>query len=106
MNQRFNSLLSAAGEADGNALQKLTDNLTGLLRQFYPYIIAVITAFVVIWAVFIGIKWWQAGNQEKQREAKEYLKNFIIGLVLIFVVGAIAVALIGFLGNWAESAMA
>jgi xanthine/uracil permease len=93
----------AAGNA--NSLQKLTDSLVGLLNQFYPYIIAILTAAVVIWAVFIGIKWWQAGNQEKQREAKEYLKNFIIGLVLIFVIGAIAVALIGFLGNWAETAM-
>jgi len=97
------SYIIAAGNA--NSLQKLTDSLVGLLNQFYPYIIAILTAAVVIWAVFIGIKWWQAGNQEKQREAKEYLKNFIIGLVLIFVIGAIAVALIGFLGNWAETAM-
>ncbi|MDR2046657.1 MAG: pilin [Clostridiales bacterium] len=97
------SNIIAAG--DGNALNRLTDNLTSLLNQAYPYIISVIGALVVVWAVFIGLKWWQAGNQEKQREAKEYLKNFLIGLALIFVVGVVAVALIGFLGNWAETAM-
>jgi xanthine/uracil permease len=101
-NFNINTILAAG---DANAMQKLTDNLKSLLNQFYPYIIALITSAVVIWAVFIGIKWWQAGNQEKQREAKEYLKNFLIGLVLIFVIGAVAVALIGFLGNWAETAM-
>jgi hypothetical protein len=48
------------------------------------------------------VKYWQAGNQEKQREAKEYLKNFIIGIILIFLLGAGGIALVSFLGNWVQ----
>jgi hypothetical protein len=41
-------------------------------------------------------------NPGKQREAKEYLKNFIIGIILIFLLGAGGIALISFLGNWVQ----
>ncbi len=87
-----------------NDLTSLQQNLTSLLSQAWPIIIGVLSAVVVVWGLFIGFKYWQAGNQEKQREAKEYIKNFFIGLICIFVVGVIAVALIGWLGDWASSA--
>ncbi|MDR2266752.1 MAG: pilin [Christensenellaceae bacterium] len=104
MNHFFNSLTGAIADiqpdGDSQALDKLVGNLQSLLSQFYPYIIAVISGLVIFWAAFIGIKWWQAGNQDKQREAKDYLKNFIIGVVLIFVLSAVVVSLISWLGNW------
>ncbi|MDR2266075.1 MAG: pilin [Christensenellaceae bacterium] len=96
------SLLAAVDYRNENAMEELKNNLTQLLNNFYPYIIAIVSAFVALWAVFIGLKWWQAGNQEKHREAKEYLKNFIIGLVIIFILAVGATALIGYLGNWAN----
>lgn len=87
-----------------NNLNTLETNLKALLSQAWPIIIGVVSALVVIWGLFIGFKYWQAGTQEKQREAKEYVKNFFIGLIAIFVVGVVAVALIGWLGDWASSA--
>lgn len=93
------NLLSAA-----NSLSGLQENLKSLLQDAWPIIIGVISAIVVIWGLFIGFKYWQAGTQEKQREAKEYVKNFFIGLIAIFVVGVVAVALIGWLGDWASRA--
>ncbi|MDR0752114.1 MAG: hypothetical protein LBF12_06010 [Christensenellaceae bacterium] len=99
------SYLSALQTNDAMALEKLTNNLTQLLKNFYPYIIAVISALVVFWAAYIGLKWWQAGNQDKQREAKAYLKNFILGVVLIFVLSVVVVSLISWLGNWMETTM-
>lgn len=87
-----------------NDLNSLQTNLRNLLSQAWPIIIGVVSAVVVVWGLFIGFKWWQAGTQEKQREAKDYLKNFFIGLICIFVVGVVAVALIGWLGDWASSA--
>jgi hypothetical protein len=103
MTNLFNTtrvMLGAPDIGDSGALDRLKDNLTSLFNEFYPYIIAILSSFVFLWAIYIGIKWWQAGNQEKQREAKEYLKNFIVGILLIFVVGAAALALIGFLSDW------
>ncbi len=92
----MNFLISAA-----NSLDELKNNLTGLINQAWPIIIGVLSAVVVVWGAFLGFKYWQAGSQEKQREAKEYLKNFFIGLAIIFVLGVVAVALIGWLGDWA-----
>lgn len=92
----MNHLISAT-----NDLTQLEQNLKGLISQAWPIIVGVLTAVVVVWAAFLGFKYWQAGSQEKQREAKEYLKNFFIGLAIIFVVGVVAVALIGWLGDWA-----
>lgn len=93
------NLISAA-----NDLNSLQTNLKNLLSQAWPIIVGVLGSIVVIWGLFIGFKYWQAGTQEKQREAKEYIKNFFIGLIAIFVVGVVAVALIGWLGDWAASA--
>lgn len=92
----MNFLISAA-----NSLDELKNNLTGLINQAWPIIVGVLSAVVVVWGAFLGFKYWQAGSQEKQREAKEYLKNFFIGLAIIFVLGVVAVALIGWLGDWA-----
>ncbi|MDR3186108.1 MAG: hypothetical protein LBU04_04805 [Christensenellaceae bacterium] len=101
MNKLF--ILASSLQYDDGTLENFKLKLTNLLKEFAPYIIGVVSAFVLLWAIFIGIKWWQAGNQDKQREAKEYLKNFIIGIILIFVIGAGAVALISFLGNWMQA---
>ena len=92
----MNYLISAAQD-----LNQLGENLKGLISQAWPVIVGVLGAVVVVWGAFLGFKYWQAGSQEKQREAKEYLKNFFIGLAIIFVLGVVAVALIGWLGNWA-----
>lgn len=92
----MNFLISAA-----NSLDELKNNLTGLINQAWPIIVGVLSAVVVVWGAFLGFKYWQAGSQEKQREAKEYLKNFFIGLAIIFILGVVAVALIGWLGDWA-----
>lgn len=94
----MNFLISAA-----SSLDELKNNLTGLINQAWPIIVGVLSALVVVWGAFLGFKYWQAGSQEKQREAKEYLKNFFIGLAIIFVLGVVAVALIGWLGDWAGS---
>lgn len=94
----MNYLISAT-----NDLKTLETNLKALIGQAWPIIIGVLSAVVVIWGAFLGFKYWQAGSQEKQREAKEYLKNFFIGLAIIFVLGVVAVALIGWLGDWANT---
>lgn len=103
MNNNF-ILAAAIMLAAANDLSTLQQNLTNLINQAWPIIIGIISAVVVLWGLFIGFKYWQAGTQEKQREAKEYVKNFFIGLIAIFVVGVVAVALIGWLGDWAGTA--
>lgn len=92
------NLISAANDLTG-----LENNLKQLISEAWPIIIGVLSAAVAIWGLFIGFKYWQAGTQEKQREAKEYVKNFFIGLIAIFVVGVVAVALIGWLGDWSQN---
>ena len=92
----------AAGEQD---LKNFETQIKNLISTVYPYVLSIVGALVVLWAVFIGVKYWQAGNQEKQREAKQYLLNFIIGVVIIFVLAVGVTALIGWLGDWSKTAM-
>ncbi|MDR3186441.1 MAG: pilin [Christensenellaceae bacterium] len=83
-----------------NALDNLQRSLEELISKIYPYLIGGVAAVVALWAAFLGVKWWAAGDQDKRREAKEYIKNFIIGTVLIFVLATGITSLIGFLGGF------
>ncbi|MDR3185825.1 MAG: hypothetical protein LBU04_03310 [Christensenellaceae bacterium] len=96
----LNAAIPPLQDGDINALSNLQTKLQDLVTKVYPYLIAGIGAVVVLWAVYLGVKWWSAGDQDKRREAKEYIRNFIIGTILIFVLAAGVTALIGFLSGY------
>jgi hypothetical protein len=83
----------------GTGLGK-TDDLKGSIAS----IINIVLGFLGIVAVIIilagGFKWMTAaGNEEAVTEARGYIKNGVIGLLVVFAAWAIASFVIGQLGS-------
>ena len=91
--------LLAAETLDGN-LQSIVTNLKTLMDSFWVYIVIALAAVVVIWGAYIGIKIAIAHKNEEKINARDMVKNLIIGIVIIFVVAMGAPLLINGLSAW------
>lgn len=101
MNQ-FNFLLSAV-EGDAGAMEQFQTHLKELVKKSLGWLIGIGTILVVLWAIYIGVKVLSAKKAEQRIEAKELIKQFILGIVIIFVLIVGAPLLIQTLIAWATS---
>lgn len=92
--------LFAAASTLNEELQKIITNLNTLMDSFWVYIILGLAAVVVIWGAYIGIKIAIAHRNEEKINARDMVKNLIIGVVIIFVVAMGAPLLINGLSAW------
>ena len=93
-----NNLLAAEG-LNGN-LQAIVENLKTLMDSFWIYIVMALAAVVVIWGAYVGIKIAIAHKNEEKINARDMVKNLIIGIIIIFVVAMGAPLLINGLSAW------
>ena len=91
--------LFLAATLDGN-LAQIVEKLNGLMDSFWVYIVLALAAVVVVWGAFVGIKIAIAHKNEEKINARDMVKNLIIGIVIIFVVAMGAPLLIEGLGAW------
>ena len=70
------------------------------MNSFWIYIVLALTAVVVIWGAYVGIKIAIAHRNEEKINARDIIKNLIIGIVVIFVVAMGAPLLIRGLSAW------
>ena len=101
----MNSNLLAAEGLNGN-LQSIVDNLKTLMDSFWVYIVIALAAVVVIWGAYIGIKIAIAHKNEEKINARDMVKNLIIGIIIIFVVAMGAPLLINGLSAWVGTSSA
>jgi len=94
------SLLAAGAQADGNSLNQFEQNIKKLFSDFVGYAIGILAAAVLGWSLYCGIKYIGAKNADQNKEAKRIIQQFIVGIIIVFVLAGLAVALIGFLANW------
>ncbi len=94
----MNNLL-AATTLDGS-LAEIVSKLQGLMDSFWIYIVMALAAVVVIWGAYIGIKIAIAHRNEEKINARDMIKNLIIGIIIIFVVAMGAPLLINGLSAW------
>ena len=96
-------LLAAQGDTAGteNALNSFGEKFTALIQVALPWALGILTAVIGIWAIYIGLKFASAKKAEQKIEAKEYVKNFFIGLLIIFIVAVLGGTLITALASWA-----
>lgn len=94
-----NNLL-AADEGLNGSLAQIVGKLQSLLDSFWIYIVIALAAVVVIWGAYIGIKIAIAHRNEEKINARDMVKNLIIGIVIIFVVAMGAPLLINGLSVW------
>lgn len=95
----MNTNLLAEASLNDN-LSQIVDNLKTLMDSFWIYIIIALAAVVVIWGAYIGIKIAIAHKNEEKINARDMVKNLIIGIIIIFVVAMGAPLLISGLSAW------
>jgi len=82
------------------SLAQIVTNISTLMDSFWIYIVLALAAVVVIWGAYIGIKIAIANKNEEKINARDMVKNLIIGIVIIFVVAMGAPLLIEGLSAW------
>lgn len=93
-------ILLSATESLDSSLAQIVANLTSLMDSFWVYIVLGLAAVIVIWGAYIGIKIAIAHRNEDKINARDMVKNLIIGIVIIFVVAMGAPLLITGLSAW------
>ena len=81
-------------------LAEIVEKLQSLMDSFWIYIVMALAAVVVIWGAYVGIKIAIAHKNEEKINARDTVKNLIIGIVIIFVVAMGAPLLINGLSAW------
>ena len=74
--------------------------LQSLSDSFWIYIVIAPAEVVVVWGAYIGIKIAIAHRNEEKINARDMIKNLVIGIVIIFVVAMGAPLLINGLSAW------
>ena len=100
----MNNLLTET-TLNGN-LEKIVTSLKTLMDSFWVYIVIALAAVVVVWGAYIGIKIAIAHKNEEKINAREMVKNLIIGIVIIFVVAMGAPLLINGFSAWVTASSA
>ena len=81
-------------------LAEIVEKLQSLIDSFWIYIVMALAAVVVIWGAYVGIKIAIAHKNEEKINARDMVKNLIIGIIIIFVVAMGAPLLINGLSAW------
>ena len=91
--------LLAAGTLNDN-LSGIITKLNELMNSFWVYIVLAMAAVVVVWGAYVGIKIAIAHKNEEKINARDMVKNLIIGIVILFVIAMGAPLLINGLSAW------
>ena len=81
-------------------LDIIKSKLDSLISEVVPWVFGIIASLVIVWIIYIGIKYIMATSADKRKEAKEIIKQFVIGLIVLFVIAAISGSVIGGLYYW------
>lgn len=81
-------------------LAEIVANLNTLMDSFWIYIVLALAAVVVVWGAYVGIRIAIAHRNEEKINARDMVKNLIIGIIIIFVIAMGAPLLIEGLSAW------
>lgn len=94
-------LIAADAAGAEGQLNTFGDKFSALIQVALPWALGILAALIGLWAIYIGLKFASAKKAEQKVEAKEYVRNFFIGLLLIFIVAVLGTTLISALASWA-----
>lgn len=97
------NLLAAADEGLNGSLAQIVEKIKVLMDSFWLYIVIALAVVVVGWGAYIGIRIAIAHRNEEKINARDMVKNLIIGIVVIFVVAMGAPLLINGLSAWVNA---
>ena len=84
-------------------LQEIVTKLNELMDSFWIYIVMALAAVVVVWCAYVGIRIAVAHRNEEKINARDMVKNLVVGIVIIFVVAMGAPLLINGLSAWVNA---
>ena len=64
------------------------------------YIVLGLAAIIVVWGAYIGIRVAVAHKNEEKINARDMVKNLVIGIIIIFIIAMGAPLLIDGLSSW------
>ena len=96
---RYNIITEETNGLD-NSLAQIIEKLNELMESAWNYVILALAAGIVLWGVYVGVKIVLANRKEEKINARDMLKNLIIGIIVIFVVAMGAPLLIKGLMSW------
>ena len=73
------------------------------LNQWWGPLLAVLGGAAVIFAVFAGIKYMlaaQSGDEQKVKQAKQFVVSIIIGIVIVFALAGLIPVIISCFESW------
>ena len=82
------------------SLEGIVTKLNELMNSFWIYIVMALAAVIIVWGAYVGIKIAIAHKNEEKINARDMVKNLIIGIVIMFVVAMGAPLLINGLNAW------
>ena len=92
-------LTETAKKADLTADGK-TETPQVIISKIVGYVLAFVGIIILVNIIFAGYSWMNSGgNEEKVGEAKEKIKNSVIGLIIILAAYIITNSLYGFLSK-------
>lgn len=101
-------MFSILGAITGTDLEDSMDSAAEKIQQLVdvvvPWVFGIIGMLAVLWIVYIGIKYIMANSADKRKEAKELLKQLLIGVAILFVLAAISGIVIAGLYGWYTTA--
>ena len=92
--------INLLAEGLDGSLAEIVAKLQSLIDSFWIYIVIALAAVVVVWGAYIGLKISIAHRNEEKINARDMIKNLVIGIVIIFVVAMGAPLLINGLSAW------
>lgn len=95
----FNLLKEEVSTLDGS-LAEILKKLNELMGSIWNYVILALAAAIVLWGVYVGIRIVLANRREEKINARDMVKNLIIGIIVIFVIAMGAPLLIKGLMSW------
>lgn len=93
------NLLAVTDSLD-SSLAEIMEKLKSMMDSFWLYIVIGLAAVVVVWGAYIGIKIAIAHRNEEKINARDMVKNLVIGIIIIFVIAMGAPLLINGLTAW------
>ncbi|MCL2370248.1 MAG: hypothetical protein FWC80_03370 [Firmicutes bacterium] len=99
MNIFHQTLANVSGDT-----QQMQERIGDLYRQLTLPLLGIFIGAALLLGLWLGLKFvFAGGDDQKQKKAKESVKFFVIGVVVIFVVAAMLPLAVGVLHTWATN---
>lgn len=67
-------------------INQTNESYATIFQDYTKHLVIILISVSGLWSIYMGMKYITAKNKNEKLEAKQYIKNYIIGLVVIFII--------------------